>query len=145
MPQSSSSASTSQCQKVIQPAKTLNFFPEGYLCLLLGPQGSQEDFGILVNNLCLQDIFEEMPFILLALGTIWCYCSHPLLPDINRLRQFILSNRLPTHCRLFASCLASLQQPTHVLLVFQEPSSNKINCCLVDFCHQAKSIGFRTN
>lgn len=55
-------------------------------------------------------IFVEMPFILLALGTIWCYCCHPLLPDINILRPFILSNRMPTDT---AGCLPHAWQASN--------------------------------
>lgn len=44
------------------------------------------------------------------------------------------------HCRLAASCLANLQQLTHVL-VFQGPSLNKINSCLVGLLSSSQKYG----
>lgn len=81
VPQSAFSVSISQCQKVTLSAKTLNFPPEGGCCLLLGPRGLWEGFGIWVSNWFLQDLFTQVHLILLAFSTVLCYCCHSSIPQ----------------------------------------------------------------
>lgn len=70
-------------------SQTLNFPPEGCVCLLLGPHSPWEAFGIWVSKWFLQNLFAQVHLILLALARSCITAVIPLLPDINILRQFL--------------------------------------------------------
>lgn len=97
VPQSTFSVSAGQCQKVTLSTKTLNFPPEGGCCLLLGPHGLWEGFGIWVSNWFLQDQFTQVYLILLALGTVLCYCPHSSIPQYKYYEAVSLWNKMPTN------------------------------------------------